>query len=88
MVPVALTQTLTQAALVADVSGSVTVTVKKYTPSGGALGSATTLGTVVLSSAVHARSTGLTWAVTAGDVLEFTPSSITSVKRLRVKLAA
>lgn len=88
LVPVAVTQTLTQAALVADVSGSVTVTVKKYTPSAGALGSATTLGTVALSSAVHTRSTGLSWAVTAGDVLEFTPSSITSVKRLRAKLAA
>jgi hypothetical protein len=88
LVPVALTQTLTQAALVSDVSGSVTVTVKKYSPDAGVLGEATTLGTVALSSAVHVRSTGLSWGVTAGDVLEFTPSSITAVKRLRAKLGA
>jgi hypothetical protein len=88
LMPVALTQTLTQAALVSDVSGSVTVTVKKYSPDAGVLGEATTLGTVALSSAVHVRSTGLSWGVTAGDVLEFTPSSITAVKRLRAKLGA
>jgi hypothetical protein len=87
LIPVARTQTLTQAALVASVSGSVTVTVKRYTPSGGALGAATTLGTVTLTSAVYNRVTGLEWAVTAGDVLEFTPSGISSITKLQAKIA-
>lgn len=84
---VAATATITQAALVADQSGSITITVKKYTPSGGALGSATTLGTIALSSAQHNRSTGLTWAVTAGDVIEFvTTATISTVTRVFVGL--
>lgn len=84
--PVVVGGTITKAALVADLSGSITITVRKYSPDGGALGSATVLGTLSLSSARHGASTP-SWAVTAGDVLEFEPSAITGVTKLFVRLS-
>lgn len=85
--PVASTGTIAKAALVGDVSGAVTVTVKKYTPAGGALGSSTTLGTIALATAQHNSSTP-SWAVTAGDVLEFSlGGTITSVTKVFVRLS-
>ena len=85
--PVASTGTIAKAALVGDVSGAVTVTVKKYTPTGGALGSATTLGTIALATAQHNSSTP-SWSVTAGDVLEFSlGGTITSVTKVFVRLS-
>jgi hypothetical protein len=85
--PVASTGTIAKAALVGDVSGAVTVTVKKYTPAGGALGSSTTLGTIALATAQHNSSTP-SWSVTAGDVLEFSlGGTITSVKKVFVRLS-
>jgi hypothetical protein len=62
--------TISTASIVLDASDSITVTVRKYTPSAGSLGSATALGTISTSSAQHNRSTGLSWSVAAGDVLE------------------
>lgn len=89
--PVVATGTIASAALVADVAGSITITAKRYTPSGGALGSATTLGTIALSSAVHVRDTtlsGWTKSVTAGDVLELsTGGTIATLTRLTAMLA-
>jgi hypothetical protein len=85
--PVASTGTIAKAALVGDVSGSVTVTVKKYTPSGGALASEVTLGTIALASVRHNSSTP-SWSVTAGDVLEFSlGGTITSVTKVFVRLS-
>lgn len=70
--PVIASGTINKAAIVGDPSGSVTVTVNKYTPSAGALGSPTSLGTIALASVAQNSSTP-SWAVSAGDVLEFTP---------------
>jgi hypothetical protein len=36
---------------------------------------------------VYNRVTAFEWAVTAGDVLEFTPSGISSITRLQAKIA-
>lgn len=72
--------------LSASPSGSVTLTVKRYTPVSGVLGSATTLGTVTLSSSQHAIFTGLNWAVTAGDLLSMEISGI-SIELLHVILS-
>ena len=87
--PVGAAGTIAQVALVGDVSGSVTV--KRYTPSGGALGSATTLGTIALSSAVHNRDTtlsGWTTSVSAGDVLEISiGGTIASLTHLDVHIS-
>jgi hypothetical protein len=84
--PVLVGGPISKAALVADVAGSVTVTVRKYTPAGGALGSATLLGTLTLTSAQHAASTP-SWAVAAGDVLEIEPSAVTAITKLFVRLS-
>jgi hypothetical protein len=85
--PVVSTGTITKAAVTGDPSGSVTVDVKKYTPSGGSLGSPTTLGSIALASAAHNSSTP-SWAVTAGDVLEISLSgTIASVKKVFVRLS-
>lgn len=85
--PVASTGTIAKAALVGDVSGAVTVTVKKYTPAAGALGSSTTLGTIALATAQHNSSTP-SWAVTAGDVLEFSlGGTIATVTKVFVRLS-
>lgn len=90
LIPVDATGNITAATVVGDVSGSVTITCKKYTPSGGSLGSATTLGTIVLSSAQHNRDTTLTgWTLglTAGDVVEISlGGTIASVTKLTVQL--
>ncbi len=89
-IPVERSGTITAASVVADVSGSITMTFKRYTPSGGALGSATTLGTVALSSAVHNRDTtlsGWTTSVTVGDVIEIsTTATIATVTRVTTTL--
>jgi hypothetical protein len=88
--PVCATGTITASAIVGDASGAITISVKRYTPSAGSLGSATTMGDVTLSSTQHNRDTTLTgWTktVTAGDVLEFsTGGTITTVKRVSVNL--
>jgi hypothetical protein len=86
------TSTITQASIAgyaAEVptSGSITIDVYKRTPSAGTLGSRASLGSIALSSAQHNRSTGLSWAVTAGDVIEFVPSgTIATVTRVFVGL--
>lgn len=88
--PVCATGTITASAIVGDASGAITISVKRYTPSAGSLGSATTMGDVTLSSTQHNLDTTLTgWTktVTAGDVLEFsTGGTITTVKRVSVNL--
>ena len=89
LVPINQSGQITAAALVADVSGSITITAKRYTPAGGAIGAATTLGTIALSSAQHNQDTtlsGWTTSVTSGDVLEFvTGGTIATVERVTVK---
>jgi hypothetical protein len=50
------------------VSGSCTVTIKKI----NSAGTITTLGTVALSSQSYVRTTGLSWAVSAGEGFIFT----------------
>ena len=90
LVPVERAGVIKAASLVGDVSGTITITVKRYTPSAGLLGSATSLGTIALSSAQHARDTtlsGWTTSLSAGDVLEFvTTATIANVTRVTVKL--
>lgn len=82
-----LTGTITKAALVGDAAGAITLTVKRYTPSGGALGSATTLGTIALASTQHDLDT-VSWSVTAGDVLEIlTGGTISTVTRVNYDLS-
>jgi hypothetical protein len=72
---------IVSASIVLNAADSMTVTVRKYTPSGGSLGAASALGTISTSSAQHNRSTGLAWSVSAGDILELeitaAPSSAT-----------
>ncbi len=67
--------TLVSASIVADVSGSITITIRRYTPVGGSLGSATLLKAFALSGAESIRDVDLSdWAsqtCAAGDVLEF-----------------
>jgi hypothetical protein len=90
LVPVERAGVITAASLVGDASGSITITVKRYTPSSGSLNSATSLGTIALSSAQHARDTtlsGWTTSLSAGDVLEFvTTATIATVTRVTCKL--
>jgi len=89
-IPVGASMTIAAAALVADVAGSVTITARRYTPAAGALGSPTTLGTVSLASAVHARDVtlaGWTKSLAAGDVLELVTSAAATLKRLTCQLA-
>lgn len=92
VIPVEVTGTLTTGILVSSdtdgtaLAGSITVTVSRYTPSGGTYSSATSLGTVTLSSAAHSRVTNLSWTVTAGDILVLVPSGITTVKIVTVTL--
>jgi len=90
LVPVERSGTISAASIVADVSGSITITVKRYTPTAGSLGSATSLGSIAIASAQHARDTtlsGWTTAVAAGDVLEFvTGGTIATVTRVTTKV--
>jgi hypothetical protein len=90
LVPVERSGTISAASIVADVSGSITITVKRYTPAAGSLGSATSLGSIAIASAQHARDTtlsGWTTAVAAGDVLEFvTGGTIATVTRVTTKV--
>jgi hypothetical protein len=90
LVPVERAGVITAASLVGDASGSITITVKRYTPSSGSLNGATSLGTIALSSAQHARDTtlaGWTTSLSAGDVLEFvTTATIATVTRVTCKL--
>jgi hypothetical protein len=90
LVPVERAGVITAASLVGDASGSITITVKRYTPSSGSLNSATSLGTIALSSAQYARDTtlaGWTTSLSAGDVLEFvTTATIATVTRVTCKL--
>lgn len=76
--------------LVLDQTGSVTITVKRFTPSSGSLGSEATLGTMTVTSARHARNnTETDWAVTAGDVIEFeitaASTALTASAKLKVE---
>lgn len=88
--PVEVASTIVSASIVGDASGSATVTCRKYTPSAGALGSPTTLGTIALSSAQHNRDTilsGWTTSLATGDVVEFEiGGTITTVTRVTVIL--
>jgi len=91
LVPVERPGVITAAALVGDAIGSITIDVKRYTPSGlGTLGSATTMGSISVSSRQHIRDTtlsGWTTSVSAGDVLSFTTSgTIATVTRVTVKV--
>jgi hypothetical protein len=91
LVPVERPGVITAAALVGDAVGSITIDVKRYTPSGlGTLGSATTMGSISVSSRQHIRDTtlsGWTTSVSAGDVLSFTTSgTIATVTRVTVKV--
>jgi hypothetical protein len=90
LVPIERSGVITAASLIADASGSITITVNRYTPSAGSLGSATLLGTIAISSAQHNRDTtlsGWTTTLSAGDVLEFvTGGTIATVTRVTVKV--
>lgn len=91
LVPVERPGVITAAALVGDAVGSITIDVKRYTPSGlGTLGSATTMGSISVSSRQHIRDTtlsGWTTSVSAGDVLSFaTSGTIATVTRVTVKV--
>jgi hypothetical protein len=82
--------TITGWTLIADVSGSASITVKKGTFSAFPTNSSIVASAPpTLSSAQKATSTTLTgWttAVAAGDVLEFVLTSATTVKRLILEL--
>ena len=91
LVPIERSGTIKAASLVADASGSLTITLSRYTPTGGSLGFATSLGTIALSSAQFARDTSLSsWSntsVSAGDVIQFTTGgTIATVTRSTVKI--
>ena len=91
LVPIERSGTIKAASLVADASGSLTITLSRYTPTGGSLGFATSLGTIALSSAQFARDTSLSgWSnttVSAGDVVQFTTGgTIATVTRSTVKI--
>lgn len=84
--PVMRTNTIKTSTLVAEPSGSATIVVGRYTPTGGLLGSSTSLGNLVLSAAEFSTST-VSWNVSAGDVLEFTLSgTISDVKKIYARL--
>jgi len=84
--PVIAGGTIIAAAAVADSAGTSTITVRKYTPSGGSLGTATDLGTLSLTASRHASSAP-SWAVSAGDVLEIEVSATTGITKLFVRLS-
>ncbi len=91
LVPVERSGVITAAALVGDAIGSITIDVKRYTPSGlGTLGSATTMGSITISSRQHIRDTilsGWTTSISAGDILSFaTSGTIATVTRVTVKV--
>ena len=68
--PIEQACTIQSLSLLLDVADTMTVRVRRYTPSAGSLGAATLLGTISVSAAQHNRLTGLSWAVAAGDVIE------------------
>ena len=90
LVPVERTGTISAASVVGDASGSITITVNRYTPTAGAIGSATVLGTIALASVQSNRDTtlsGWTTAVSEGDLLEFvTGGTIATVTRVTAKV--
>ena len=90
LVPIERACVISAVSIVGDVSGSITVDLQRYTPTGfGTLGSPTTLGSIALSSSQHTRDTtlsGWTKSLSVGDVLSFTTSgTIATVTRVTVK---
>jgi hypothetical protein len=90
LVPIERACVISAVSIVGDVSGSITVDLQRYTPTGlGLLGSPTTLGSIALSSRQHIRDTtlsGWTKSLSVGDVLSFTTSgTIATVTRVTVK---
>jgi len=90
LVPIERAGTISAASIVGDASGSITITVNRYTPSAGSIGSPTSLGTVALSSVQVARDTtlsGWTTSLSEGDILEFlTGGTIATVTRVTAKV--
>ena len=82
--------TLNAATLVSTLSGTCEVTVNRYTPAGGALGSPTLLGTITLTGAAYvhdATLSGWTKTFAAGDVLELVTSGTpATVQRVTLNL--
>lgn len=84
-IPITQDCILTAGVLVADVAGSVTVSVGHYTPSAGSLGTITPMGTLALAGAQHLHDTALfgftLLSASAGDVFEIalsgTPANMT-----------
>jgi len=72
--------------MVLDQSGSATITVDRYTPSGGSIGSPTSLGSMSVSSAQHNSATGLSWSVSAGDIIRFELTSASTAKQASARL--
>jgi len=82
--------TISQWTLLADVSGSITIGIAKAAYSGfPTTTSIVASAAPALSSAQKAQSsslTGWTTTITAGDIIEFSASSITSVTRITIAL--
>ncbi|MBN9691310.1 MAG: hypothetical protein J0M24_13825 [Verrucomicrobia bacterium] len=89
-VPVEVTGTITKAVLLADVSGSAVVDVRKSTYSGFPTTSSIAASAKPTLSAAQKASdttlTGWTTSVTAGDVLQFRVDSASTVTRLTLVL--
>ena len=91
LVPIERAGVITSVSLVGDAAGSITVDLKRYTPNGfGAMGTATDLGSIQVSTRQFLRDTTLTgWtkSLSAGDVLSFTTSgTIATVTQVVVKV--
>ena len=82
--------TITGWTLIADVSGSASITVKKSTfaafPTNSSIVASAPPALSSQQSATSTTLTGWTTAVAAGDVLEFVLASATTVKRLILEL--
>jgi heat shock protein HslJ len=82
--------TITGWTLIADVSGSASITVKKSTfaafPTNSSIVASAPPALSSQQNATSTTLTGWTTAVTAGDVLEFVLASATTVKRLVLEL--
>jgi len=92
LVPVERAGVIKAATLVADASGSITITITKYDPAADAttLGSAAAVGSIALATKIINRDTtlsGWTLAVAEGDILAFTTGgTIATVTRVTCKL--
>lgn len=84
--PIEYAGNIAAVAITGDTTGNINVFLKRYTPSAGALGSATNLGNIVLSNTQQNRDTTLTnftTAIAQGDVVEMlTSGTVVNVTRV------